>query len=137
MCKTVVLFIYFRTISAEQTERRKSVFLLAQETALLTLKKDPSNPKVLYLILIMNIEIKKPQHKPLSIPAFKNPEDLASKLMNLNKYLGYLGWAEVYLHTPTKVNQGRSVLKDLIKEYPTYPHAYLRLWALHDKEESH
>lgn len=59
---------------------------------------------MLYFILIMNIEIKKAENKALGISPFKNVEDFASKLMSNNKYLGYLGWAEVYLHTPTKVS---------------------------------
>lgn len=29
------------------------------------------------------------------------------------------------------------VLKDLIKEYPNYPHAYLRLWSLFNSDEAH
>jgi len=49
------------------------------------------------LILILNIEIGKHEYKSLGLKPKGNVETYAAKLSEYNKYLGYLGWAEVYL----------------------------------------
>lgn len=71
------------------------------------------------------------------MPSKKNLEDYATKLSDHNKYLGYLAWAEIYLQIPARVDDGRNVLRDLIKEYPNYPHAYLKLWAVYTQDGAH
>jgi hypothetical protein len=42
--------------------------------------------------------------------------------------LGYISWAEIYLKDKEKVKLGDEVLQDLMNEYPTFPHAFLRKW---------
>jgi hypothetical protein len=73
----VILFIYFRSLSLDQVEKRKEIFNLTKESSLKLAKKEPSNPKILYLILIMNIEIKQKKNETLRIPQFKKLEDIA------------------------------------------------------------
>ena len=82
----------------------------ASDTAILALSKDKKNSKAIYLILIMNIEITKQEYATLNLTPFRNIEDYAAKLSDLNKYLGYMGWAEVYINTPNKIEDGRNVL---------------------------
>lgn len=56
--------------------------------------------------------------------------------MKLNKYMGYICWAEIYLRDKNKKTLGNDVLQDLITEYPKFPHAFLRKWRKEfDNEE--
>lgn len=52
---------------------------------------------MLYYIIILNIEGLKYENKNLGLPVNKNFEEYAIKLSEINKYLGYMGWAEIYL----------------------------------------
>ena len=50
-----------------------------------------------YYLIILNIEGQKYENKNLGLPVNKNIEDYAIKLSEINKYLGYMAWAEIYL----------------------------------------
>lgn len=58
----------------------------------------------------------------------KAPAGYASKIMKINKYMGYISWAEIYLRDKNKKALGNNVLNDLMSEYPKYPLAFLRKW---------
>jgi hypothetical protein len=81
-------------------------------------------------MLIMSCEKVNMQkhHKSLVNSVLKNPASYASKVMKVNKYMGYMCWTEIYLRDKRKKNLGNDVLQDLITEYPKFPHAFLRKW---------
>lgn len=89
------------------------------------LKLDKKNIKMIYLVLLLNIEAKDPIHSGLELRRFRKLEDCANTISGINKYMGYLAWSEIYLHDPASVGHGRNILRDLVKEYPQYPHAYM------------
>jgi hypothetical protein len=58
----------------------------------------------------------------------KSPEDFASRIVELHKYLGALAFVEIQLGDPEQVIKGRERLLQIIEKYPKYPHAFYRLW---------
>lgn len=67
-------------------------------------------------------------HQSMSNSNLRSPSHYASKIMKVNKYIGYISWAEIYLRDKKKKKMGNSVLNDLMNEYPKYPLAFLRKW---------
>ena len=63
----------------------------------MSLEKDRKNSKMYYYLIILNIEGQKYENKNLGLPVNKNIEDYAIKLSEINKFLGYMAWAEIYL----------------------------------------
>ena len=53
-------------------------------------------------------------------------EYYASCIKEIDPYLGYLAWSDIYINSSWE--KGVSVLKELIKHYPTRPEAYAKLW---------
>ena len=65
------------------------------------------------------------------------PTIYATKIMKLNKYMGYIAWVEIYLRDKTKLKLANEVLFDLMSEYPINPHAFLRKWRKEYECESY
>ena len=55
------------------------------------------------------------------------PEYYASKIKDLDKYIGYLAWCEVYFKR-NDCEKGKNLLKELINCYINRPEAYVKLW---------
>lgn len=60
----------------------------------------------------------------------KSAKDFALKIAGIEKYLGYMAWAEIYIADPAKRQLGLEVLNELVNQEPTRPQAYLRMWSL-------
>jgi len=60
----------------------------------------------------------------------KSAKDFALKIATVEKYLGYMAWAEIYIADPSKRHLGLEVLSELVTQEPTRPQAYLRMWSL-------
>lgn len=58
------------------------------------------------------------------------PEHYATKILEKEKYYGYLAWSHVYLYR-LRWEASVGVLKDLINAYPHMPEAYMKLFELH------
>ena len=116
-----------------------SDYLVWEWAALVAEKSSPENIIINYLILILSIEkislIK--NNKSINSSIIKSPTIYASKIMKLNKYMGYIAWVEVYLRDKTKLKLANEVLFDLMTEYPDNPHAFLRKWRKEYEWESY
>ena len=65
----------------------------------------------------------------------KKPEDYAKRISEINEYLGEMCYAELQLLDPKKITLGRQKLLKIVEDYPTYPHAFIRL-CMHDYYDS-
>lgn len=58
-------------------------------------------------------------------------EDIAVWIKELDEYMGYLAWAEIYISKKdSKVEFGLSVLNEMVEFYPNLIFAYIRLWNI-------
>jgi tetratricopeptide (TPR) repeat protein len=57
----------------------------------------------------------------------ERPEYYANKIKNLQSYLGYLAWGEIFFRR-NEWQKGIDILKQIINTYKSRPEAYLRLW---------
>jgi hypothetical protein len=90
---------------------------------------DPKNINALFVLLNLSILLQKNQAY-LQIEIKHCPEEYALKIKEMDNYLGYLAWAEIYLATKKTEKFGRNVLRELVKEYPSQPEGYLRMWSI-------
>ena len=129
------IFLYFIYLNSKSEIKDKSnktsiYYLNCEWAALAAEKLVPENIAINFLILKLSIEkisIMK-TNKGLSSSVLRAPNIYASKIMKINKYMGYIGWVEVYLKDKTKQKLANDVLYDLMNEYPKNPHAFLRKW---------
>ncbi|OMJ84136.1 hypothetical protein SteCoe_14828 [Stentor coeruleus] len=54
-------------------------------------------------------------------------EYFATKLKDIDPYLGYLAWSELYMDTD--IDKSKDIMKELIGKYPYRPEAYAKLWC--------
>lgn len=52
-------------------------------------------------------------------------EDIAVRIKELDEYMGYMAWSEIYLSRKDKVEFGLSVLNELVEFYPNAIFAYI------------
>lgn len=83
----------------------------------------------LFILLKLAVFAEK-YHKNLKLRFPKKAEDFALDIQKIDKYLGYIGWAEIYIGNREKRKLGVDVLRDLIEEFPQNSQAYLRLWGI-------
>lgn len=53
----------------------------------------------------------------------------ASKILNLDKYYGFLAWGSTYCSLNDV--KGPAILQKIVETYVAYPHAYINLWHYH------
>jgi hypothetical protein len=124
-------FIYLNYKSENIKDKKVLKYFLSCESAAFEAEKlANTNFSAQYLLLILSLEkiILEKYHKSWVNSNLKTPSSYASKIMKLNKYMGYICWAEIYLRDSKKKNLGNDVLQDLIAEYPKFPHAFLIKW---------
>lgn len=56
-----------------------------------------------------------------------HPEHYATKIKDVNSYIGYLAWSEVYFRR-NEWQKGLDILKQLVSTYSNRPEAYIKLW---------
>ncbi|OMJ83637.1 hypothetical protein SteCoe_15361 [Stentor coeruleus] len=68
-------------------------------------------------LLIINEEIESPHH-------------YAAKIKNIDRYYGYLSWAEVLMRSGNTLSKEKAedILKELTIEFQSRPEAYIKLW---------
>lgn len=113
-----------------KSRRVPAYFLSCESSAVEALVHLPESITLQYLILILSCDRQdlNKLHQSMANSNLKAPAGYASKIMKLNKYMGYISWAEIYLRDPNKKALGNNVLIDLMTEYPKYPLAFLRKW---------
>ena len=109
----------------------RKYYFQAEEAAGNVLKVDKRNLIALYILLSLSCEARKMSNSESSpnITPSSPPEDYAVKIKNLNHYLGYLAWGEVY-ESLGQSEKHENLLVDLTEAYPKHPHAFLKLWDL-------
>ena len=62
----------------------------------------------------------------------KEPKAIASLIMKLDKYLGYVAYTEIYMDgAEPNPEQAIAVLKELISNHKDRPEAYIKLWQVY------
>lgn len=124
------IFINSKSDASDKASKTSTHYLNWEWAALAAEKAAPESIAINFLILKLSIEkiSLMRNHKGLSSSVLRAPNIYASKIMKINKYMGYLGWVEVYLKDKTKQKLANDVLYDLMNEYPKNPHAFLRKW---------
>lgn len=85
---------------------------------------------------MIEVKICKAQGIKISSNSSKKPEDYIDRILEINSYLGTICLIELKLLDPEQVISGREKLIELTEKYPTYPHAFIRLW-MHDFNNGH
>ena len=99
--KAIYLYFIYLNFKLDNIKSRKvpAYFLSCESAAVEALRQQPENLTIEYLLLILSCEkyqLKK-YHQSMSNSNLRSPSNYASKIMKVNKYIGYISWAEIYL----------------------------------------
>jgi len=122
----ILFYILFSRLDS-QLDTLKYLVQDCEKSLTVASKLNPESTAALYALLKLSLYTERNQ-KRLKIASRKKPQDYGLKIQKVNKYLGYVAWAEIYLNRKDKRELGLEVLQELIKENPEQPYAYLRLW---------
>lgn len=84
----------------------------------------------MFILIKLCVHVEKYKSEFGNIKYKKKAKDYAQMMKKADEYMGYLGWAEIYISSKEKREVGIQVLEDLVRDNPNRPQAYLRLWSI-------
>ncbi|CAI2369054.1 unnamed protein product [Moneuplotes crassus] len=123
------LYLYTIMQCNEKEDSYEEYFKECENTCLKTLKYDQNNLTALYILLVLSCEARDRANKAkdICVSPEKPAEEYAVRIKEISDYLGYIAWSEIYI-CAGKVTDAEEVLEDLCYTFPTFPHAFLKLW---------
>ena len=127
------LYLYYLFKNLLDSSKKIDALRKCEETCKKILLTERRNLFPLYLLFILMLEVNKckAEGTKISSNTTKKPEDYAKRILEINEYLGEMWYAELQLVDPKKTALGREKLLEIVEDYPTYPHAFIRL-CMHD-----